>query len=114
MRQMEVNNDLAKLPTDLLLILSKLFAPKAKKMMDLQKAISPLVTGEQPDYVKSWTLKNYKSHSENTRKIYCKIHEIGRIPKKSKCIVDLRNVSREERDTKILFHKKEFFTLIID
>ena len=62
MRQMEVNNELAKLPTDLLLILSKLFAPKARKMMDLQKAISPLVTGETPAYVKSWTLQNYRSH----------------------------------------------------
>ena len=60
MKQMDVNNELAKLPTDLVSILSTLLAPKAKKMMDLQKAISPLVVGETPSYLKSWTLENYR------------------------------------------------------
>lgn len=70
MRQMDVNNELAKCPTDLVTILAALFAPNAKRMLDLQKAISPLVTGESPAYVKSWTLENYKFNTETVRLCY--------------------------------------------
>jgi len=90
MRQMEVNNELAKLPTDLLLILSKLFAPKARKMMDLQKAISPLVTGETPAYVKSWTVQNYKFNTETVRLCYRRHNAnfLRNCPKNKRLVLD--------------------------